>query len=277
MSEHAEMTPDEFFALSLAFMKRARRFGYAQKSLLALCYAALIAAIFIKLTGGRSTYVTSLGLIGALCGFGSMFVGHIAKPIVAKAQEVAKVVERLLSNTKEEKASSPLPKIPLTIGFANLSGEDLAGFASEDEAVLSSLFIRSKVVPSHQIPSAEILFVYAHLNEDGTIKGQTNSSIRQIVELTNASIIVLASPNSASSIHNAAALPGQKTANIVLTLHRNGNGFSRLFHELFEKMRDGKDMLSAWVEVAPQHPSANPTHAPQTILIAEGGKIAFPR
>ena len=149
--------------------------------------------------------------------------------------------------------------------------------ASEDAASLSSLFIQSRVVPNYQIPSAEILFLYAHLNEDGTINGPTRSGIRQIVELTKASIVVLASPNSANSIQNAAALPGPKTANLVLTLDRNGSGFGRFFRELFEKMRDGQEMLAAWAEIAPQHPSANPTYAPQTILMAEGGKIAFPR
>jgi hypothetical protein len=173
-------------------------------------------------------------------------------------------------------AADPV-KIPLTIGFANLSGEDLSSLAAEDVTALSPLFARSRVVSVHQIPSAEILFVYAHLNEDGTIKGPTRSGIRQIVQLTNAAIVVLASPNSRASLQNAAALPGPKTANIVLTLDRNGPGFSRFFRELFEKMRDGTHMLTAWVELAPQHPSANPPYAPQTLLMAERGKIAFPR
>lgn len=276
MLEQPELNPEEFFASSLALMKRAKQLGYVQKGLLALCYAALIPAIAIKFSGGRSDYVILLGLVGGFSGLGSVVVGHIARPIVTKAQEVARVIDRLMANSEEEKLKSQLKKIPLTIGFANLSGEDLTEIASEDAAALSSLFVQSKVVPSHQIPSAEILFVYAHLNEDGTIKGPTRSGIRQIVELTKASIVVLASPNSAHSIQNAAALPGPKTANIVLTLNRNGSGFSRFFRELFEKMRDGKEMLTAWVEIAPQHPSANPTYAPQTVLMAEGGKIAFP-
>jgi hypothetical protein len=182
----------------------------------------------------------------------------------------------LLVVPSSSSAAEP-PKIPLTIGFANLSGDDLSFMASEDAAALSPLFARSRVVPAHQIPSAEILFVYAHLNEDGTIKGPTRSGIRQVVQLTNAAIVVLASPNSGASIQTAAALPGPKTANIVFTLDRNGNGFNRFFRELFEKMRDGKHMLSAWVELAPQNPKANLPYAPQTLLLAEGGKIAFPR
>lgn len=277
MSEQPELNPEKFFASSLALMKRAQRLGHVQKGLLSLCYAALIAGVAIKVSGGRSAYVILLGLVGGLSGLGSVIVGRIAKPIVAKAQEVARAIDRLMSNSHDEKPKPAPQKIPLTIGFANLSGEDLAEIASEDATALSSLFVQSRVVPNHQIPSAEILFVYAHLNEDGTIKGSTHSGIRQVVELTKASIVVLASPNSANSIQSAAALPGPKTANVVLTIHRNGSGFSRFFRELFEKMRDGKEMLTAWVEIAPQQPNANPTYAPQTVLMAEGGKIAFPR
>jgi hypothetical protein len=182
----------------------------------------------------------------------------------------------LMSLTPSFGSAAESPKIPLTIGFANLSGDDLSTIAAEDAKALSPLFARSRVVAAHQIPSAEILFVYANLNEDGTIKGPTRSGIRQIVQLTNAAVVVLASPNSASSIKNAVALPGPKTANIVFTLDRNGSGFSRFFQELFKKMQKGKHMLSAWVELAPQNPKANSTYAPQTILLSEGGKIAFP-
>jgi hypothetical protein len=277
VSKQFELNPEIFIASSLALIKRAKWLGYAQKGLVALCYAALVAAFAIKLSGGRSTYVTLLALVGGISGLGSVLVGHLAKPIVAKAREVAKVIDRLMSGAERGKTKSVLHQIPLTVGFANLSGEDLSEIATEDAAALSSLFSQSKIVPNHQIPSAEVLFLYAHLNEDGTIKGPGHSGIRQVVELTNASIVVLASPNSANSIRNAAALPGPKTANIVLTLHRNGDGFNRFFRELFETMCEGKDMLTAWVEVAPQNPGGSPKAAPQTVLIAEGGKIAFPR
>lgn len=276
MIEQPELNPEEFFASSFALMKRAQRLGKVQKGMVVLSYVTITIGIGIKVLGGPSAYVITLGLAGALCGLVSVIVGHFAKPIVAKAQEVAKFINRLMSDRENGSPKPALQKIPLTIGFANLSGEDLAEMVSEDASALSPLFTRSRIVPNHQIPSAEILFVYAHLNEDGTIKGPTHSGIRQVVELTKASIVVLASPNSASSIQNAATLPGPKTANIVLTLYRNGGGFSQFFRELFEKMRDGKEMLSAWVEIAPQHPGANPTYAPQTVLMAEAGKIAFP-
>jgi hypothetical protein len=167
--------------------------------------------------------------------------------------------------------------IPLTIGFANLVGDAVDAIAAEDATALAPLFERARGGAAHEVPSAEVLFVYADLEDDGTIKGTNRSGLRQIVQVTNAAIVVLASPNDAASIQNAVKLPGPKTANLVFTLSRNGSGFSRFFRELFEKMRDGKEMLAAWAELAPQHPSAQPDYAPGTIFLAEGGKLGFPR
>lgn len=276
MPEHPKTIADEFLSAITAARKRTQILLRVQVGLTVLCWTALIAAFAIKLFGGRPDLVIPLALVGAMCGLGSWIAGRIAKPIYAKAEEIRKASGRALAAIEEHSKNSESLKIPLTIGFANLSGADLDAIASEDAQALSTLFARSSVVANHQIPSAEILFVYAHLNEDGTIKGPTPSGIRQVVQLTSAAIIILASPNSADSIKNAAALPGPKTANIVFTLDRNGSGFGRFFRELFEKMRSGKDMLTAWVELAPQHPSANLPYAPQTIFVAEGGKIAFP-
>jgi len=164
----------------------------------------------------------------------------------------------------------------LTIGFANLSGKDLATIAFEDLMELSPLFTNFKAVPFHQIPNTEILFLYAHLNADGTLKGLANSGVLQLVQLTGAKILILASPNSPESIAKASALPGPKTANVVFTLDRNGSGLAKFYVELFKKMRDGKDMLTAWYEIAPQNPNLNIEWQPHTVLMAAGGKIVFP-
>lgn len=276
MPEQPKTIADEFLTAITAARKRTQMLLRVQLVLTVLCWTALIAAFAVKFFGGRPDLVIPLALFGAGCGLGSWIAGRIAKPIYAKAEEIRKASGRALAAIEEHSKNSEPLKIPLTIGFANLSGAELSAIASEDAQALSTLFARSSVVADHKIPSAEILFVYAHLNEDGTIKGPTQSGIRQVVQLTNAAIVILASPNSTESIKNAAALPGPKTANIVFTIDRNGTGFARFFRELFEKMRSGKDMLTAWVELAPQHPSANLPYAPQTILVAEGGKIAFP-
>ncbi|HMA50517.1 MAG TPA: hypothetical protein VKP60_12235 [Magnetospirillaceae bacterium] len=171
-------------------------------------------------------------------------------------------------------------KIPVTLGFANHSGSDLDAMMSEDVAALSPLFANVMVTPLGQTPRTSILFLYAHLNENGTLQKNPQSGIRQIVQMTGSPIIVLASPNSPASVQNAANLPGPKTANMILTLERKNGGFAKFFRSLFEMMRDGEQMLTAWVTLAPQMPnappSAIPADIPATILVAEAGNLKFP-
>jgi hypothetical protein len=50
------------------------------------------------------------------------------------------------------------------------------------------------------------------------------------------------------------------------------------FHALFDKMRNGENMLSAWVELAPQGSIPTDANLPVVVvLLAEAGKIAFPK
>lgn len=270
LPNHLKIEDEIFFATSKAILRKAKIFFYLQIGLTVLCWTSLIAAFSMKFITGYSNLVVPLALVGGVLGFCGWGVGKLANPYYSNADKVKKNLKYIVDAIDEKNTDVELTKIPLTIGFANLSGADLNAIASEDAELLSPLFARSRVVENHQIPSAEILFVYAHLNEDGTINGANACGIRQIVQLTNAAIIILASPNSPSSIQKAVTLPGPKSANIVLTLDRNGSGFGRFFLELFEKMRSGTDMLSAW------YPNANFPYAPETILLAEGGKIAFP-
>ena len=268
---------DQFVADTISVGKRLRILKRLKTTFTALCWLALLAGISIKLMGGQSKIIISLGLIGGALGLASMLSARIEKTVYLKSEHLRKTHQHLTYLSNRKNTTNAPSKIPLTIGFANLSGADLSSLVSEDATALSPLFAKSITVPDHQIPSAEILFVYAHLNEDGTIKGADSSGIRQLVQLTNAAIVILASPNISGFIQNAATLPGPKTANIIFTLDRNGSGFSKFFRELFEKMQDGKDMLSAWVEISPQHSHISHHYAPQTILLAEAGKVAFPQ
>jgi hypothetical protein len=167
-------------------------------------------------------------------------------------------------------------KIQLAIGFANMSGDDLDAIVQEDVAVLSPLFEQAIVTAPGQISRAPILFLYAHFDEVGFIRGLSQRGIRQIVQATQARLVVVAAPMSAETFRKAAGIPGPKTANLVFTLDRNQQHFASFFKALFERMRDGEDMLMAWVQLAPQGPVQRPD-IPATILIPEAGKLAFPK
>lgn len=251
-----------------------RTLAKTQKLLIAACCLLLPTAVVLKSMGALSSVVISLALLASACGFGAALVGRRFASTQKKAEARREDLMRIIQAAEQHERA---PRTPLAIGFANLSGPDLDDLAAQDAQTLGPLFMRARVAQHRQIPSAEVLFVYAHLNEDGTLQGPKPTGIRQIVQATDAAIVVLASPNSPQSIQNAVGLPGPKSANLVFTLDRNGSGFGRFFKELFENMQGGQDMLSAWVAIAPQHPDANPAYAPSTMLVAEGGKIAFPR
>ncbi|HUB85985.1 MAG TPA: hypothetical protein VL971_09850 [Rhizomicrobium sp.] len=167
------------------------------------------------------------------------------------------------------------PKITTSLGFANLAGEDLEPLASADFEVLSPLFADIRRRPPFMVPPAGIIFLYAHLNEDGTIRADKRFGVRQVIQATGAQLLVLASENPDSALIKAGGIPGPKTANIVLTNNRNGEGFGKFFRALFMMMRDGKNMLEAWVLLAPQMPRP-PSWLPGTILLPEAGRLAFP-
>jgi hypothetical protein len=170
--------------------------------------------------------------------------------------------------------AAPEKKIPILIGFANMAGEDLNAMLQEDVAALSPLFEHVVVAAPGNVSLAPILFVYAHFNGDGFFRGLGPRGIRQIAEATRARLVVVASPISGEIFQKAAGVPGPKTANLVFTLNRNRQHFAAFFKALFERMRDGEEMLQAWVQIAPQGPGQG-TDIPATILIPEAGKLAF--
>ena len=167
-------------------------------------------------------------------------------------------------------------KIPLTLGFANFAGDEVVPLVNEDSVALSPLFKRTLSYQAPQLPGAHVLFLYVHLGPDGTIGG-TKAGVRRVVELTQAGIVIVASPNSGESIKATTDLPGPKSANLVFTLDRKGPAFPRFFRSLLELMRRGQDMLAAWVELAPQGPVPSAETNPELILLPEAGNLAFPK
>jgi hypothetical protein len=171
----------------------------------------------------------------------------------------------------------PEQKIPIAIGFMNLSGNDWSKIVEEDVAVLSPLFKHVIVTKPKEMAGVPILFIYAQFNEeDGFVRNLGPLGVRQIVQMSGARLLVVASPLPAETFQKAASVPGPKTANLVFTLDRKQEHFGAFFKTLFERMRDGEDMLLAWVQIAPQGPVQR-TDIPSTILIAEAGKLVFPK
>lgn len=277
MSKNTLSKTDELIASVSRMMAQSRALRKLESLLRIVGAVALILTIALAFAGAMVGPIVFCGVV-ALTGIaGSLLLGRFAARIELRIARIREMVAR--AEAAKKSPSPPVAatkKIPLSIGFANFSGDDLAPLVEADVASLGPLFARARTAPAHQLPTAEVLFMYMHLNEDGTIKGSPQSGIRQIVQLAKPAILVVASPNPATHVQKAMLLDGPRSANIVITLARKGDGFGRFFKTLFTRMRDGEDMMTAWVRIAPQGPQSDPA-APAVILAAEAGKLVFPR
>ncbi|MCF8203971.1 MAG: hypothetical protein K9J82_02765 [Methylotenera sp.] len=234
----------------------------------------LFAFVALTLVNAAVGITLTLLVLGVMTGIGTAWAYHEVSTLGRQAEACQQEMQAIIEAVEQHEKA---PRTPLAIGFANLCGPEMDDLVRQDAERLGPLFMRARVPAHQQIPSAEVLFVYARLNEDGTLQGPKPVGVRQIVQATHAAIVVVATPNSAQSIRNAIGLRGPRSANLVFTIDRQGDSFGRFFRALFEKMQAGDDMLSAWAALAPQHAGGASPDAPATILAAEGGKIAFPR
>jgi hypothetical protein len=161
------------------------------------------------------------------------------------------------------------------LGVLNLGGEEFAAIVNEDRAAFGSLFEEVIVSGDGKVPQCDVLFVYARLEPDGSLRGADESTIRHAAARAHCSIAVSACNNPSDRVVAAGKLQGPKDGSLVLTLDRKGDGFSRFFKELFTLMKSGKSMPAAWVKIAPQHTSVMPQHTPETIFLSEGKFVAF--
>lgn len=271
------------FAIYLGWSAFARRHGRspdAAEWLVALFVCvALVAAIqfflSLKLSPERSHLLQRFFTVLAAGAFGASYALRTFMSSAAPKADTRPAAPRA-------KVSAPVDadvaKIPLSIGFANLATDPASELRRRnDMRVLSPLFAQALAPAPGQVPGATVLVVYARLQPDGTIADMPHPvGIRQLVQATKAGIVILATDNDPDAIRAAIALPGPKTANIVFSLGRKGELLPKFLASLFAEMARGTEMLSAWVKLCPQGPASARPDLPATLLVAEGGKLAFP-
>jgi hypothetical protein len=161
------------------------------------------------------------------------------------------------------------------LGLLNHGGEEFTAIVNEDRAALGSLFDEVIVSGGGSVPECDVLFVYARLEPDGSLRGAAEPTLRHAAARAHCSIVVSAANNESDRVVAASKSQGPKGASLVLTLDRKGDGFSQFFKELFTLMKSGKTMPTAWVKMAPQHTSLMPQPTPETIFLSEGKFVVF--
>ncbi len=265
------------FEQSLIELKRTRTLKPVRNILLFSCYALLAACLVLLIVRGKKDVVLFIALTSMFLGVLVVVIDTYLAKIYARAAEIKNTLDTAEKISEiQNNASETSGKIPLTVSFVNLAGEHMDKMVLEDAAEMSGVFLRTVLARKGEMPKSEILFIYANLGADGSFENNSSEGVRQLAQKSNASIVILASPNQSDRINKAVNFPGPKIANIVFTIDRNGAAFGQFFKVLFQNMRGGKDMLSSWVALAPQGPQSSSTTAPVTVLIAEAGKLAFP-
>ncbi|MCP4139451.1 MAG: hypothetical protein GY755_04025 [Chloroflexi bacterium] len=159
------------------------------------------------------------------------------------------------------------------LGFLNFMGESAETIINEDKAVLTPLF-SSVEQHDENPPVCDVLLIYGRVQDDGYFSNNTKS-LREIIQMSDAAIVVVASENDGQNYITASEQTGFGRANLIMTLQRKEAVFSKFFLQLFEMMYTGKSMLVGWVELAPQGPNATHDNCPETIFAAEISHIVF--
>lgn len=264
------------FEKSISELERTRYLKPIEKALMLGCHLIIAICVILLIVGGMKNYVITLALTSFACAISSHLIEKYIKGVYERASKIKDeidVAERITE--MQNNAEDISEKIPLTIGFVNLVGQHMDKMLLEDASEMSKIFAHT-ALGRKEIPKSQILFIYANIGSDGSFENSSLGNARQLAQKSSASIVIIATPNQPDRINKAISFPGPKIANIVFTVDRKGTAFCDFFKSLFWNMRDGREMLSCWVELAPQGPHSKSENVPVTVLAAEAGKLAFP-
>ena len=169
-------------------------------------------------------------------------------------------------------ASAPFRIAKPVAGFLCLA-PDLEPLMEADKAALGGLFHEAHASATEIIP-CHVLFLYCKVNPDGGLSGVA-MRVRDFIKACGACIAIVAAENDGRHYVEALKSKNDWPANIVLVVDRRGQVFAGFFRKLFEAMKEGRSMLSAWVELAPQSPDRAHSECPVSLMIAEAGHIAL--
>jgi hypothetical protein len=169
-------------------------------------------------------------------------------------------------------ASSPYRVPNPIVGFVCVAPE-LEPLMQSDKAALGPIFFEARS-STKEIVRCHVLFFYCQVGPDGGLPG-LKMRIRDFIKASGACVAVVASENDGNRYKDALKPKNDWPANIVLVIDRRGSAFVSFFQKLFQAMRDGMSMLTAWVQLAPQIPNHEHPECPVSYMCIEAGHVAL--
>lgn len=135
-------------------------------------------------------------------------------------------------------------------------------------------FFSSVRESTSETPKCDVLFLYAQIGADGSLRGSPRG-LQPIIHESGAAIIVIAAENPPDNYIDTTQSKPYKGVFLVMTSERKGDVFAAFFEELFSRMQRGSNIASAWVELVPQGPVKSFIDAPGAIAVSDTGPITF--
>jgi hypothetical protein len=164
-----------------------------------------------------------------------------------------------------------------SLGMLNLLGDTAVPLLAQDRADLKPVFGERIEAATTAAPHCDVLFLYCDVDRQVQVLPLL-LPLRDLIRQAGARIAVIASELQRGVLNpqfsKVIGPPSDWPANVAFTLERKGDEFGRFFRKLFSLMLAGTNMMSAWVELAPQVPN-QPSNGPVMIMVPEIGQLAF--
>ena len=118
------------------------------------------------------------------------------------------------------------------LGILNLKGPSTADDIAMDRVAISAFFLSVEESETAG-PSCDVLFLYCDFKPDGTVVA-SESGFREIIRDSGATVVVVASNNSADRYIAAGKPAPYGTANLAMTIDRRGDVLPSFYKRLFD-------------------------------------------
>lgn len=127
--------------------------------------------------------------------------------------------------------------------------------------------------------SFDLFHVFVEISKDGYILDSfenktTVATIANLMQSNGAKYIVFASNSPAQAYMNAGEYLTHN-ANIVMTIDRRGDNFTKFFKKIFEKVSKGVPFPEAWHEIQPQGRTTVNECLPETIAVMGADNVVL--